>query len=67
MGMVSYYRINVAKNGYYLFATEQPGITSEESAKEVFDLFQEKFPESEGYEVSCTYWRGEGIEVKFNK
>ena len=29
MEMVDYYRINVSRNGRYLFATEQGGITYE--------------------------------------
>ena len=65
MSMVDYYRINVAKDGNYLFATEQAGITSEKKAKEVFKLLKEKFPEDEGYNVSCCYWQGRGSEVNF--
>ena len=53
--MVSYYRINVSKNGKYLFATENAehggGICYAEHAQEVLDLFKEKFPLSEGYKV----------------
>ena len=64
--MVSYYRINVAKDGVYLFATEQRQLTSRLRAKEVFDILKEKFPESEGYKVTCTHWEGVGREVDFN-
>ena len=61
--MVSYYRINVSKNGKYLFATEQGGITHEEDAKKVTGLFKEKFPESEGYRVTATKWEGKGKQM----
>ena len=52
--MTDYYRINVAKNGKYLFATEQDGITFENEAKKIVELFKEKFPENEGYKISVT-------------
>ena len=64
--MVSYYRINIAKDGVYLFATEQGKLASRLRAKEVFDILKEKFPESEGYKVTCTYWEGIGREVDFD-
>lgn len=62
--MQNYYRINVSKNGRYLFATEQGGLTWEGDAKKVTELLKEKFPKSEGYEVSVTYWdcRGKILE-----
>ena len=58
--MIDYYRINVSKNGRYLFATEQGGITYEEDARKVTELFKEKFPESEGYNIHVTKWEGRG-------
>ena len=50
--MVDYTRINVSKNGKYLFATEQGSLTYEWEAKPIYELFKEKFPETEGYEVT---------------
>jgi hypothetical protein len=61
--MVSYYRINVSKDGYYLFATEQGQLTSLKEAKKVYDILKEKFPDSQGYEVTCTRWEGTGKEI----
>lgn len=67
--MCNYYRINVAKDGAYLFATEAVGgggggITSLEKAKEVIRLLKERLPESEGYSVTCTYWRCSGEQIE---
>ena len=62
--MQDYYRINVSRNGRYLFATEQGGITYEEDAKKVFELFKEKFPESEGYKIDVTKWESKGKHIE---
>ena len=62
--MVSYYRINVSKDGYYLFATEQGHLTTLKEAKKVFDILKEKFPSFQGYSVTCTHWEGSGKEIK---
>ena len=65
--MVSYYRINVSKDGIYLFATEQGQLTSRLRAREVFDILKEKFRESEGYRVTCTHWESSGKDVDFDE
>lgn len=62
--MVSYYRINVAKDGFYLFATEQGHITTKRELQEVLPVIYEKFPSSEGYNVSCVYWDAKGSEIE---
>ena len=59
--MQNYYRINVSKDGRYLFATEQGGLTYEAEAMKVFLLLKEKFPESEGYEVTVIHWKSYGM------
>ena len=64
--MASYYRINIGKDGIYLFATEQGQLASRLRAKEVFEILREKFPESEGYSVTCTRWESKGKEVDFS-
>ena len=64
--MVSYYRINVSKDGIYLFATEQGQLASRLRAMEVFEILREKFPIDEGYSVTCTHWEGKGKEVDFD-
>ncbi len=63
--MVDYYRINVSQNGKYLFATEQGGITYEDDAKKVTELFKEKFPPSEGYKIDIVKWEGRGKHIEF--
>ena len=63
--MHNYYRINVSKNGRYVFATEQDGITYEEDAMKVFELFKEKFPESEGYKVDVIKWECGGKHLEW--
>lgn len=49
-----YYEINVALNGRHFFATHERSLTTWNKAKEVWDAFVEKFPRSEGYEVTMT-------------
>lgn len=67
--MINYYRINVSQNGKYLFATENGenggGITQEEDAKKITELFRIKFPESEGYNIHVTHWKSVGIHIEF--
>lgn len=66
--MVDYYRINVSKDGRYLFATENGegggGIQSVKHAQEILSLFKQKFPDSEGYRISCIHWEARGHILK---
>ena len=64
------YEINVAikdKNGRWrhLFATDTRSLHTEREAKELYELFKEKFPESEGYDITVTYWKSLGHSVEF--
>ena len=64
------YEINVAikdKNGRWrhLFATDTRSLHTEREAKELYELFKEKFPESEGYDITVTYWESLGHSVEF--
>ncbi len=61
--MQNYYRINVSKNGYYLFATEQGRITTEKEMKQTVKLFKEKFPSEDGYKITCTYQKYHGEHI----
>ena len=67
--MVNYYRINVSQNGRYLFETENGenggGITREEDAKKIIEIFKIKFPESEGYNINVTHWKTSGTHIEF--
>lgn len=64
------YEINVAKKDSrgmwrHLFATDTRSLHTERDAKELYELFQEKFPESEGYTIMVTYWHSIGEHVEF--
>lgn len=63
--MQDYYRINVSKNGRYLFATEQGGIIWEFDAKKIVELFKEKFPENEGYKIDVIKWESRGKNIEW--
>lgn len=65
--MIDYHRINVAKDGVYLFATEQGQLSYEWEAKKVYELLKEKFPESEGYEITVTKWEGRGYKPEWSE
>ena len=52
-----YYEINVSKKGRHIFATAERSITTYADAKFMYELFKEKFPESEGYKIDVTYWQ----------
>lgn len=60
-----YYEINVSKNGKHFFATAERSITSFMQAERMYAIFKEKFPESEGYEISVTEWNKVGKSVEF--
>lgn len=54
--MQNYYEINVALNGFHFFATDPRSCQTEKQYKELLKIIKEKFPESEGYHVTATYW-----------
>lgn len=58
-----YYEINVSKDGKHLFATAERSITNNLKAEKVYNLFKEKFPESDGYKIDITYWEKVGKTV----
>ena len=62
-----YYEINVAKNGKHFFATAERSITNIKKAEEVYMLFKEKFPKSDGYEISVERWEKIGEFVDMNE
>jgi hypothetical protein len=50
-----YYEITVAKNRKHLFATAERSIRSLDSLLKILPLINEKFPESEGYQLSVSF------------
>lgn len=59
--MYSHYEINVSKNGKHFFATAPRSAKDLKEAEKIHDEMKNRFPESEGFAVSCTY-----IEVRIN-
>ena len=58
--MESYFDVNVSLNGSHLFATHPRSAKTQVEADKIITLFREKFPECEGYEVSCLHWQCQG-------
>ena len=58
------YEINVALNGRHFFATDLRSAYTFEKAETLYKLFTEKFPVTEGYEVSVTRWKTVGEDIK---
>ena len=59
-----YYEINVSLNGSHFFATAERSITGEWELNKVLPVIKEKFPESEGYEISVTFWEKIGKPIE---
>jgi len=59
----SYYDINVSYNGHHFFATSARSCTTKHQAELVYLKLAEKFPESEGYKITTTYWVGGGEHI----
>jgi len=62
--MQNYYEVNVTLNGRHLFATSPRSVQTEEELEKVSEIFKEKFPSEEGFEVTVQYWRTVGTEIK---
>lgn len=57
------YVINVALNGKHFFATAERSATTEWQAALLFTAIREKFPEADGYSVTCTQWETVGHPI----
>jgi hypothetical protein len=49
-----YYEINIALNGKHFFATDERSITNKDKLEDIYNVFKEKFPKEEGYDISVT-------------
>jgi len=58
--MESYYDINVSLNGRHFFATAPRSARDEGKAKRLLAELRKRFPVSEGYHVTVTWWQGTG-------
>ena len=67
-----YYEINVAKlnekTGRYehFFATSERSIINLRTLVNMMNDFRIRFPESEGFNITCTKWEKIGKEVEIN-
>ena len=59
-----YYEINVSLNGKHLFATAERSIVNTFQLQKVYNLFKEKFPEEDGYNITVTEWNKVGKSVE---
>lgn len=61
-----YYEINVCLNGKHLFATAERSITGRWELEKVYNIFKEKFPKEEGYELNVIMYSkvGEYINME---
>ena len=62
-----YYEINVALNGKHFFATGERSITNRNRLEDIVKVFVEKFPESEGYEISVSRWQNSGKNIDIDE
>jgi len=60
----SYYDINVSYNGHHFFATSDRSCTTKHHAQLVYLALVEKFPESDGYKITTTYWESSGERIE---
>lgn len=65
MSQGSYYEINVALNGKHHFATAPRSLSFEQQAKDMVVDMRKRFPESEGYSVTCTHYKSAGHKTNF--
>jgi len=62
--MRNHYDINVSYNGHHFFATSERSCTTKNEAQLVYLKLAEKFPESEGYKITTTYWQSGGERIE---
>jgi hypothetical protein len=61
--MESHYEINVSKDGRHYFATAPRSALRRTDAAKLFKDLSTRYPESEGYMVTITYWNYSGLEL----
>ncbi len=62
-----YIEFNIALNGKHFFATAERSCTNSGEAETVKKVLQEKFPESEGYEISASANPQRSYGIDLNK
>lgn len=61
------YEINVSLHGKHFFVTHERSIVNKQKLKEVYNVFKEKFPKEDGYEITVTYWTKSGREINMEE
>lgn len=64
MASQSHFQCNVSQNGKHLFATAEHSATTAWEAKRIMEELIKRFPEKEGFSVSCTHWQCGGCDVQ---
>lgn len=59
-----YYEIHISKDGQHFFATSERSIRTLFDLRGIYPVIKEKFPESEGYEITVTKWETKGHDIK---
>lgn len=59
-----WYEINVSRYGRHFFATHERSISTRHQLAEALHIFEEKFPESEGYKITVTRYETIGHIVE---
>lgn len=63
--MQNHFEINVALNGRHLFATAPRSVVTKQDALFLVYELRVRFPATEGFSISCTYWEGIGTPCGF--
>jgi hypothetical protein len=58
-----YYEFNVSLGGRHLFATAERSCQDSSKAKQLAHTLYSKFPESEGYSVTCTRYETSSTRI----
>lgn len=62
-----YTEFNVSKDGSHFFATHERSCTDSNKAQALKEVLKEKFPESEGYKVTATFYPQRGYSLDLSK
>ncbi|WP_188207557.1 hypothetical protein [Alkalibacillus aidingensis] len=59
-----YYEITIVQKGNRLFSTDAQSIQNKTQLKKILNLFKEKFPLYEGYEIQVTEFQTTGKRIQ---
>jgi hypothetical protein len=66
-GLISmHFEINVSLDGKHFFATHDRSIQDIEKCKRVYSELADRFPKSEGFNITITKWESHGTIVRFD-